>query len=56
MVALHNYQFMQYGSSITVGAYAIVGYLMTLYYLLAEGVAEGMQPPVSYYYGSKQAK
>ncbi len=55
VAALHNYQFMQYGSSMTVGAYAIVGYLMTLYYLLAEGIAEGMQPPVSYYYGSKQA-
>ena len=28
--------------------------MMTLYYLVAEGIAEGMQPPVSYYYGAKQ--
>ncbi|PTB33404.1 MATE family efflux transporter [Photobacterium phosphoreum] len=54
VVALHNYQFMQYGTELTVGAFAIVGYMMTLYYLVAEGIAEGMQPPVSYYYGAKQ--
>ena len=54
VVALHNYQFMQYGTELTVGAFAIVGYMMTLYYLVSEGIAEGMQPPVSYYYGAKQ--
>ncbi|KJF86107.1 MATE family efflux transporter [Photobacterium phosphoreum] len=54
VVALHNYQFMQYGTELTVSAFAIVGYMMTLYYLVAEGIAEGMQPPVSYYYGAKQ--
>ncbi|PSU20750.1 MATE family efflux transporter [Photobacterium kishitanii] len=54
VVALHNYQFMQYGTELTVGAFAIVGYMMTLYYLVAEGIAEGMQPPVSYYYGAKK--
>ena len=52
--ALHNRLFMDYGSSITVGAFAIVGYLMVLYYFVAEGVAEGLQPPVSHYYGAEQ--
>ncbi|WP_392339464.1 MATE family efflux transporter [Moritella marina] len=52
--ALHNRLFMQYGTSVTVGAFAIVGYIMTLYYLVAEGIAEGMQPPVSYYFGAQQ--
>lgn len=56
VVALHNYQFMQYGTELTVSAFAIVGYMMTLYYLVAEGIAEGMQPPVSYYYGAKQSQ
>ncbi|MDO6582549.1 MATE family efflux transporter [Photobacterium sp. 2_MG-2023] len=51
MVAIHNRLFMEYGSAVSVAAYAIVGYLMTLYYLLAEGIAEGMQPPVSYFHG-----
>lgn len=54
VVALHNYQFMTYGTELTVGAFAIVGYMMTLYYLVAEGVGEGLQPPVSYYFGAKQ--
>ncbi|MFT7684216.1 MAG: Na+-driven multidrug efflux pump, partial [Moritella dasanensis] len=35
-------------------AFAIVGYIMTVYYLIAEGIAEGMQPPVSYYFGAQQ--
>ena len=52
--ALHNRLFMQYGTSVTVGAFAIVGYIMTVYYLIAEGIAEGMQPPVSYYFGALQ--
>ncbi|GAB6262994.1 MATE family efflux transporter [Photobacterium sp. R1] len=53
MVALHNRLFMEYGSATSVAAYAIVGYLMTLYYLLAEGISEGMQPPVSYFHGER---
>ncbi|WP_434361455.1 MATE family efflux transporter [Parasalinivibrio latis] len=55
MVAIHNRLFMDYGSATWVAAYAIVGYLMTLYYLLAQGIAEGMQPPVSYFFGENSA-
>lgn len=47
--ALHNRLFMEYGGTITVGAFAIVGYLMALYYLIAEGIGEGVQPPASYF-------
>lgn len=54
MVALHNALFMQYGDALTVGAYAIVSYLMVLYYFVAEGIADGAQPPVSYFYGAKR--
>ncbi|MCL1126141.1 MATE family efflux transporter [Shewanella surugensis] len=54
--ALHNRLFMEYGTSVNVGAFAIVGYLMVLYYLVAEGLAEGMQPPVSFFYGASQPK
>ncbi|KLV05106.1 multidrug transporter [Photobacterium aquae] len=56
VVALHNKLFMAYGNAIHVGAFAIVGYLMTMYYLLAEGIASGMQPPVSYYYGAREGQ
>lgn len=53
-VVLHNLLLMKYGSSLAVAAYSITGYLMAFYYLAAEGVAGGMQPLVSYYYGAKQ--
>jgi putative MATE family efflux protein len=54
--ALHNRLFMEYGSSLTVGAFAIVGYLMVLYYFVAEGLGEGMQPPVSFFFGAREPK
>ena len=52
IVAIHNYLFIQYGSSTTVGAFAVVGYIATLYYMFAEGVAAGTQPLISYNYGA----
>ncbi|WP_394202686.1 MATE family efflux transporter [Shewanella waksmanii] len=55
--AIHNRLFMEFGGTITVGAFSIVGYLMVLYYLIAEGIGEGVQPPASYYHGAdKQHK
>ncbi|WP_045381375.1 sodium-coupled multidrug efflux MATE transporter VmrA [Vibrio campbellii] len=52
MVALHNALFAQYGSALLIGAYAILGYIVTVYYLIAEGIANGMQPLVSYNHGA----
>ncbi|GAA5647105.1 MATE family efflux transporter [Vibrio proteolyticus] len=52
MVALHNSLLTQYGSAALVGAYAILGYIVTVYYLVAEGIANGMQPLVSYNHGA----
>lgn len=52
VVAIHNALMMEYGSATSVAAYAIVGYLFLLYYLLAQGISEGAQPPISYYFGS----
>ncbi|MDD1780252.1 MATE family efflux transporter [Enterovibrio sp. ZSDZ35] len=54
LVAFHNKLFAEYGSNVSVAAFAVVGYLMTLYYVVAEGIAEGMQPQVSFYHGAKQ--
>ena len=54
IIAVHNRLFMTYGSAIEVGAFAIVGYIATLYYVSSEGIANGMQPPVSFYFGAKQ--
>lgn len=54
VIAIHNKLFMTYGSPVHVGAFAIVGYIATIYYMTAEGIANGMQPPVSFYFGAKQ--
>lgn len=51
-VVLHNSALMRYGTTMNVAAYAVTGYLMTVYYLLAEGLAGGMQPLVSYFHGA----
>lgn len=53
MVALHNALFSQYGDQLMIGAYAILGYIVTVYYLTAEGIANGMQPLVSHNHGAR---
>ncbi len=53
VLAIHNKLFMDYGSPLTVAAFAVASYLMTMYYLLAEGLGEGMQPPLSYFFGQQ---
>ncbi len=52
IVALHNWLFMQYGGIVAVGAFTIVGYVQAIYYMIAEGVATGMQPLISYNKGA----
>uniref|UniRef100_UPI003F587CC0 MATE family efflux transporter n=1 Tax=Vibrio cholerae TaxID=666 RepID=UPI003F587CC0 len=36
-----------------VGAYAVMGYIVTIYYLTVEGIANGMQPLASYHFGAR---
>ncbi|GAD88133.1 hypothetical protein VHA01S_003_02090 [Vibrio halioticoli NBRC 102217] len=54
VIALHNRLLMEYGSEVHVGAFAIIGYIATMYYLFAEGIASGMQPPISYDFGEQR--
>lgn len=54
MVAIHNALFAEYGSVTLVGAYAILGYIVAFYYLIAEGIANAMQPLLSYNYGARR--
>lgn len=53
MVALHNTLMIEYGNAVMVGAYAVMGYIVTIYYLTVEGVANGMQPLASYHFGAR---
>lgn len=52
--AIHNKLLLHYGTPIHVGAFAVIVYIGVIYYLTAEGIANGMQPLASYFYGSKQ--
>ncbi|PKF80057.1 multidrug efflux protein [Vibrio sp. vnigr-6D03] len=54
VVAVHNYLFLHYTSPVYVGAYAIVGYVTSLYFLFAEGIVSGAQPLISYEFGRKK--
>ncbi|MET4692519.1 MATE family efflux transporter [Endozoicomonas lisbonensis] len=54
ITAVHNYLFMKYSDAVNVGAFAVVGYIATLYYMFAEGVAAGTQPLISYNYGAER--
>ncbi|WP_010629743.1 MATE family efflux transporter [Halomonas sp. KM-1] len=54
VTVLHNMLLMKYGGSVQVAAYAITGYLLAFYYMLAEGAANGMQPLISYFHGARR--
>lgn len=56
VMAFHNMQFMHYGDTTQLAAFAIVGYLASCYFFFAEGLVSGLQPPVSYYLGARQYK
>jgi putative MATE family efflux protein len=49
---MHNWQSLVYGGDIGVAAYAVVGYIVPVGVMLQEGIAEGIQPLISYYYGA----
>ncbi|WP_083481626.1 MATE family efflux transporter [Agarivorans gilvus] len=54
ITVIHNYLFLKFGSVTETGAYAIVLYISVVYYFIAEGFANGMQPLISYNYGAKR--
>jgi len=49
---MHNWQSLAYGGDTGVAAYAVVGYIVPVGVMLQEGIAEGIQPLISYYYGA----
>lgn len=55
MVGFHNAQFDAYGGTTALGAYTILGFIVTFYYLTVEGVANSMQPLASFHYGANKA-
>jgi Na+-driven multidrug efflux pump len=49
---MHNWQALVYGGETGVAAYAVIGCIVPVGVMLQEGVAEGIQPLVSYYCGA----
>lgn len=52
LILLHNIQAQRYGGLAAVSAYAIISYLTSPVLLMSDGIALGIQPPVSYYHGT----
>lgn len=51
-----NKQALSYGGTTAVAAYAVVSYILTIGQLLSQGVGEGCQPLISFYYGANDQK
>lgn len=49
---MHNRQSLLYGGEIGLAAYSVISYVIPVGIMLQEGVAEGIQPLVSYYHGA----
>ncbi|AAM06073.1 TPA: MATE family efflux transporter [Methanosarcina acetivorans] len=48
----HNYMLLRYGSELAVSAYGIIGYVFSIFYMLFEGIALGVQPIMGFNYGA----
>jgi putative MATE family efflux protein len=48
----NNYMLLRYGSEVAVSAYGIIGYVFSVFYMLFEGIAFGVQPIIGFNYGA----
>lgn len=48
----YNYMLLKYGSELAVSAYGIIGYVGSVFYMLFEGIALGVQPIIGFNYGA----
>ncbi|WP_269851541.1 MATE family efflux transporter [Methanosarcina horonobensis] len=49
-----NYMLLRYDSELAVSAYGIIGYIFSIFYMLFEGIALGVQPIIGFNYGAGQ--
>lgn len=49
---VQNYMLLRYGSELAVSAYGIIGYIFSIFYMLFEGIALGVQPIIGFNYGA----
>lgn len=48
----YNYMLLRYGSELAVSAYGIIGYVLSIFSMLFEGIALGVQPIIGFNYGA----
>lgn len=48
----YNFVLLKYGSDAEVSAYGIIGYSFSIFYMLFEGIAVGVQPIIGFNYGA----
>ena len=56
MLFAHNFMLIKYGSELAVSAYGIIGYTLSIFYMLSEGIALGIQPIIGFNYGAGNFK
>ncbi|WP_172806711.1 MATE family efflux transporter [Endozoicomonas arenosclerae] len=56
VLGVHNRLFLEFGSVTSLAAFTIVGYVQAIFYMMAEGIAHGIQPLVSYNHGAGNQK
>lgn len=49
---MHNWQSLVYGGEPGIAAYSVISYVIPVGIMMQEGVAEGIQPLISYYHGA----
>ncbi len=49
---IYNYMLLRYGSELAVSAYGIIGYVFSIFSMLFEGIALGVQPIIGFNYGA----
>ena len=54
MLTLHNYQSIRYGGQSALAAYTFIGSIESVCTMLLSGIAAGVQPLISFWYGAKQ--
>ena len=54
VVIVINHEFKTYGGDLAIGAYGIANRVVTLFFMVVLGLAQGMQPIVGYNYGARR--
>jgi putative MATE family efflux protein len=52
LLLAHNFVLLKYGSELAVSAFGIIDYSFSMFYMLFEGIAMGVQPIIGFNYGA----